>query len=289
MARYGKTELILVDNGSTDGTWEWLSQEYQGRARLLQRSGVTISALRNLGASAATGEYVSFVDSDCLVPPDYYESMADVFATVRTDVAGCMYGLPEDVHWIEEAWTLLNCPVREGSATLLPGGSMAVWRSALEAVGGFDETLITGEDAELCQRLLDAGYRIFETRRLTLVHLRNTSSLTSFFRRQAWQSLGMFGTARSWRLDRVILMTVAQLVMTVAALGCLLADFGTIVARVSVALAIVLAVPTLTVAYRVLARGGALLPVRSLVLYTVYYYARIWGLFKIIAGTRRWV
>jgi glycosyltransferase involved in cell wall biosynthesis len=284
--RFGNAEIIVVDNGSTDGTWEWVTQEFGGRARNLQRPGVTISALRNLGVVGATGDFVSFIDSDCLVPPDYYRSVVDVLSSVNADMVGSMYGMPENVHWIEKTWMLLNCPVREGYATLLPGGSMVVRRSRFDAVGGFDQSLVTGEDAELCQRVLDSGGKIYESPRLKLVHLRNMNSLSGFFHKQVWHSLGMFGTARSWLPDRVTLMTIAHLLLTLAALTWVAVGAASVTLRVLGAIALMAAIPIVTVAYRVLARGGAFLPFRSMVLYTVYFYARAWGLLRIAAGAR---
>jgi glycosyltransferase involved in cell wall biosynthesis len=50
------TELILVENGSTDGSYEVLQSEYAGCAKILQIKGVTIATLRNHGARVARGE-----------------------------------------------------------------------------------------------------------------------------------------------------------------------------------------------------------------------------------------
>lgn len=285
--RYGHGDLTVVDNGSTDGTWEWLTGELKDRSQLIQHPGVTISALRNLGASQTNAEYISFVDSDCLVPADYYENVVDVFANVRADVVGCMYGMPDDVHWIEKTWMLLNCPLRDGYASLLPGGSMVIRRAAFERVAGFNESLITGEDAELCQRLLTAGYRIYESRRLRLVHLRNMNTLTGFFRKQAWQGIGMFGTVRAWRLDQPAIMTFAHLILSLGAIGWLIAGSGPMLTRLGIALLLVLSVPSITVAYKVLARGGSFLPARSVVLYSLYYYARIWAMLRVATGAKQ--
>jgi len=292
--------LIVVDNGSrlplVDKLHEAGEQLTADEVVIRTESNVGVGAGHNIAIDAAQQagadlvwilEHDSFVDSDCLVPPDYYARVAEVFATVATDVAGCMYGLPEDAHWIEETWMRLNCPLREGYATSLPGGSMVVRRTVFDRVGGFDEHLITGEDAELCQRILAAGFKIYETHRLAIVHLRNMNSLRGFFRKQVWQSLGMFGTARSGRLDRVILMTLSHLILTLVAVVWIAVATGPLAQRLMTGTALLLAVPVATVAYRVAARGGAFMPIRSTVLYSTYYYARIWAFFKILRGARQ--
>src|ERR1022692_4841879 len=71
--QYGNAELIVLDNGSVDGSYEILLNEYSDRARIQQIRGVPVGVLRNRGAMSADGEFVAFIDSDCTVMPDYFE------------------------------------------------------------------------------------------------------------------------------------------------------------------------------------------------------------------------
>ncbi|MDQ8173189.1 MAG: glycosyltransferase [Gemmatimonadota bacterium] len=279
---YGNAKLVVVDNGSTDGTWEWLQAEIGTDATLLRHANRSISSLRNAGAASEPSDYVSFVDSDCLVPADYVTKAVDVLREVDATMVGSMYVLPPDVHWVEETWMRLNCPPRDGDASLLPGGNMMLRRHAFDAVGGFNESLITGEDAELCSRIIQHGGRIFETRRVSLIHLRNMNSLTGFFKKQVWHSLGMLGARQRDRLDRVTLMSLAHLALSLVALGWIAVGPGAPSVRALGSGVLILIVPTVAVAYRVLLRGGAFIPLKSLLLYTIYFYARIWGLFRIV-------
>ena len=57
-----KTEIIVVDDGSTDGTWEWLQQQNDVKAIRQKNQGQTYAV--NNGLAAATGKYVRFLDSD---------------------------------------------------------------------------------------------------------------------------------------------------------------------------------------------------------------------------------
>lgn len=74
---YGNLDIILVDDGSTDGTGELcdrLSQE-DGRIRVFHKENGGSSSARNLGISKARGEYIGFVDSDDYIEPDMYERL----------------------------------------------------------------------------------------------------------------------------------------------------------------------------------------------------------------------
>jgi glycosyltransferase involved in cell wall biosynthesis len=279
---YGNAKLVVVDNGSSDGTWEWLQDEMSTKLTLLRHTDQSISFLRNVGATSEPCEFVSFVDSDCLVAVDYLVEAVSVFGGVDAAMIGSMYDLPTDAHWIEATWMRLNCPRREGYASLLPGGNMMLRRRAFDAVGGFNASLITGEDADLCDRIIARGEKIYETPRVSAIHLRNMNSLGGFFQKQVWHSLGMLGADQTYRLDRVTLMSLCHLVLSIIAFTWLAIGQGSLLGRLVASTALILLSPLAATAYRVLIRGGAFIPAKSLLLYTVYFYARLWALGRIL-------
>ena len=74
---YKNLEIILVDDGSTDGTGELCDKlgSEDSRIRVLHKENGGSSSARNLGLEAAVGEYVGFVDSDDYIEPDMYERL----------------------------------------------------------------------------------------------------------------------------------------------------------------------------------------------------------------------
>ena len=74
---YSHLEIILVDDGSTDGTGELCDRlaEEDGRIRVFHKENGGSSSARNLALEHASGEYVGFVDSDDYISPDMYERL----------------------------------------------------------------------------------------------------------------------------------------------------------------------------------------------------------------------
>ena len=74
--RYRPVEVIVIDDGSTDGTREWL-ESLGDRIRLLTQDAQGVAVARNVASRLATGEYLAFQDDDDLMPPDRIPVLMD--------------------------------------------------------------------------------------------------------------------------------------------------------------------------------------------------------------------
>lgn len=276
--------MVVVDNGSTDGTWEEVQRQFGELAIVAQFRGVPISTLRNEGARLSEAELLCFLDSDCVAPNDYANKVRSVFEKTGADVVGAMYSLPEDAHWIESTWMRLNCPPREGPATLLPGGCLSIRSGTMRKVGGFDPAFTTGEDADLCERVISSNGTIYESESLAVVHLRNMRSVRGFFAKQVWHSLGRVASTGRIPTDRVTHLSLGHVLLTLV--GVVVAIWLKNIEGYLLLLVCLLVAPAIAVLYRVLLRKGAFIPMKSLFLYSVYFYARAYGSVRAVLRLR---
>jgi glycosyltransferase involved in cell wall biosynthesis len=183
----GAFEVILVDNGSTDHTLE-IARSFSTRLRLtiLQRPGVSISALRNLGAATAKGEVLAFLDADCSVPANWIENAASNLASDSAGVIGGNITIPEDSGWVARTWFQVAYAPKDGEVAYVPSGDMLMKSSTFMQIGGFNETIKTSEDCELCSRARGEGFTVREISALTVIHWRTPQTLKEFYRREAW-------------------------------------------------------------------------------------------------------
>ena len=88
---YKNLEIILVDDGSPDRCSQMCDDyaEKDSRIKVVHKKNGGLSDARNAGMSVATGEYISFIDSDDYVSDDFFECLLDVMNKENSDIAEC--------------------------------------------------------------------------------------------------------------------------------------------------------------------------------------------------------
>lgn len=169
-------ELIVVDDGSTDG-----SGEYAGArgARVVQtlRPCSGPAAARNLGAAKANGEILWFVDSDVMVYPGSLSLVAAAFQEPQVSaIFGSYDDMPGDTRFLSQYRNLLHHYVHQTSnsdASSFWAGCGAIRAEIFHRVGGFgDYPRPSIEDIELGYRLKNLGYTIRLVKELQVKHLK---------------------------------------------------------------------------------------------------------------------
>lgn len=284
--RYGNAELIVLDNGSNDGSYEILCTEYAGRAQVQQVRGVTVGGLRNHGAGLADGEFLTFIDSDCRITPDYFEQALRVLQD-GADVTGSQCALEESPAWIEKTWRALHVLAVEGVVKYINSGNLVVRRQAFLQVGGFDETMISCEDPDLGARLGKSGFRIVQAHAVRAVHPAGDKTIPVFFRKHAWRGMGMFGMLKNEWMSKPVLITFAHLLACIAAVANLFANPAPLPWRIACFVLLVNLAPALTILYRTArTKGVSYSPIQAMFLYHVYFLARFYAIWKLLLSWR---
>ena len=193
-------ELIVVDDGSLDGTRSWLEQQTGLRAVFVPHRGP--AAARNAGVRSARGEIVAFTDDDCTAAADWLESLryalqghAAAGGRVVNAVAGNL--LAETAQSIVDVLgEELNGDMRNGG--MLTANNIAYRRNTFEAAGGFDERYkVGGEERDLNYRLWRQKARLVFSPQAIVYHHADPS-VGSFLKQQF--SYGR-GARRFYRLS----------------------------------------------------------------------------------------
>ncbi len=263
-------EIIVVDNGSTDSTTVIIAGYPE--VKLFTHPKGTIAAVRNYGAKTAKGTLLAFIDCDCLVCPGWRQAATEVLSDANIAAAGSHYDVSENPTWVERAWL----SARKLNATLakyIVGGNFIVRRKIFEAVDGFDESMITDEDTEIGNRLCQRGYRIINAPQVRVIHLGNAKTISQFVRKEKWHSTSILKNMTWSNIDKPMAMTFAFLACVVAALAVIPAVFlGRI--NPAVPMALVLAIPLITVFYRLYQFRSYRYVFQQIILYLLFYGVR---------------
>jgi glycosyltransferase involved in cell wall biosynthesis len=192
---YDRTELVLVDDGSTDASGA-IARRYSPPAHYVLRGNGGAAAARNTGLLAARGEFVSFCDSDDRWEPEKLVVQLGSFA-VDPDLDVAFTGVRE---FVSPELDPASAPTR-APRQYLDGvcvSSMLARRRVFRDVGPFDEQLPIGDWADWYGRLLDSKCKV-AIRSEILVHRRlhdRNSTLAH------WEDRGEYARILKRALDR---------------------------------------------------------------------------------------
>jgi GT2 family glycosyltransferase len=181
----GLSEILVVDNGSTDDS---VAVARAAGAKVIVVPEGRVARLRNEGSIATRGDFLAFVDADHELGAGWLSAALETMQPADVGAAGALYVSPPDGTWVQRMYGALRGRTAGRTETRwLGSGNLIVRRKAFEALGGFDVTLESCEDVDLCERLRSAGWRLLADERLLSVHHGDPASLTKLFRAERWR------------------------------------------------------------------------------------------------------
>jgi glycosyltransferase involved in cell wall biosynthesis len=197
---FANFEVLIIEDGSTKKCDE-LIQKYQDKLKLTYyykpNTGQGFS--RNFGFKNAKGEYFIVFDSDCIIPPHYFQAVEDYLTENKVDA----FGGPDKAH---KSFTNMQKAISYSMTSVFTTGgirgnkkhygtfhprsfNMGISKDVYAKVGGYKITRM-GEDLEFSIRIMNAGFKTALVEDAYVYHKRRTS-LSQFYKQ-----LHFFGRAR---------------------------------------------------------------------------------------------
>lgn len=208
-ANAGEFEIVVVDNGSTDGSPDAVRKACPDARLFLQTENQGYARANMIGLHESAGKHVLFLNSDTIIPPDTLTRLSGFFdkeprvaacgpRLLRPDGRTQPYAFGSDPglrYLIARACVRLGLrrPLHNWeTAEVQPvdwvsGACLFVRRTALEQVGGFDERIFMYfEDNDLCLRLRRAGWQIVYNPQISVTHIGGASAVDRSCRREQY-------------------------------------------------------------------------------------------------------
>ncbi len=179
--RYPIDEILVIDDGSTDRTFEIASKYLVRIIRHEKNKG--LAAARNTAFKSARNEYVAALDSDCVPEPDWLEKLMDNFTDDNIAGVGGK-AIEKDRSNLVNIYKAKYSSQNHGESrkevtNFLFGLDNVFRRSVIFDVGLFDERFKTnGEDVDVCLRLHKKGYKLIYEPKAFVYHMRKDNLLS---------------------------------------------------------------------------------------------------------------
>lgn len=215
-AEIGSYEVIVVDNLSTDGTGTIAAAR---GARVVYSNANTIGKSRNLGAGSSKASTFIFLDADitltaewsCNAPRVVHEIAGNPFL-----ISGSDCRIADSTGWVAKTW--FDSPNLKTSSQYIGSAHLIMSRLLFEWLGGFDESLKTGEDYDICSRARMLGAKLAKDASLKVIHHGVPRSPAEFFKREMWHGLGDAQSIKTLLKSKVAVMALAFTALHLTAL-----------------------------------------------------------------------
>ncbi|MBN1540111.1 MAG: glycosyltransferase [Candidatus Thermoplasmatota archaeon] len=185
-------EIVIVDNWSTDGTFDIIErfEKKDQRVRSVREDRIGRGPARNRGVKEAVGEIICWTDADCVVPKDWIERITKPIRETDHDIVQGNEEAVASGFWSREAQKAgqrhIGSHVDGATIDHIDTKNLALRSSVLKEIGGFDQELLAMEDFDLKIRLKKKGYSFRYLNDLRVKH-HHREDLRSLYRSRVEQ------------------------------------------------------------------------------------------------------
>lgn len=205
-------EILVADNGSTDATVE-TARNYN--VDVIIDATARVGSLRNKAARKAKGNVFVFLDADIILTKEWGENIYEVVTLLIDDpwvVTGSKCGLSAHPGWVERYWFK---PLLNKKVNYINSGHLITSRKLFYSIGGFDESLETGEDYAFSQAAISANAKIINNYALVVLHEGYPKTLIQFIRREIWHGRGDCASLSRVKKSKVALLSILFFMLNV--------------------------------------------------------------------------
>jgi succinoglycan biosynthesis protein ExoO len=209
-------ELIVIDDGSTDGSLDWLIAKAQSdhRLKLFRGRGRGPAAARNLGLEQSTGDWVAIVDADDVIHLDRFRILIELAEKNGAEISADQLLAFQDSASGRRCWPFLSESLSVNGTMISLGSLLTPSDGAFGSEYGYlkplinrafltahklqyDESVIVGEDFDFLARLVATGGRLYVTGIAMYFYRRHQGSLS--YRLSALAASGLISANRRFR------------------------------------------------------------------------------------------
>jgi N-acetylglucosaminyl-diphospho-decaprenol L-rhamnosyltransferase len=247
-----RTEVIVVDNASSDGTVEMVSERFPWVTLIANRDNVGFAGGTNQGLAIGRGQYHMLLNPDCELQPGALRTLVDFLAAnPKVGAAGprllnsdrsLQLSVYREPTLLRELWRLLHLDAlwpygnyrpqawaldRAHRVAVVQGACLMMPRAALEQVGMLDEDyFMYSEEVDLCARLRKQGWQVYWVPQGLVVHhgAQSTRQVAAAMFLRLYQSKVLYFRKQRGRLSarvyKVILACVSVMRLALLPVAC---------------------------------------------------------------------